>query len=123
MARKAYPFHASLKNILKTVDAPLVGMRLIRKLMFMLDTSQSEVELLLGMAAQIDPVSFEDICDIIDHVSKDRVKRLIQSCLKNSLIDRVDHGSKAGDFYALRPSITRAIVFVDRVSLNPKNKE
>jgi hypothetical protein len=87
MANKTrYPYHDSLKPVLKTVDAPLVALRLIRHVSFSLSVSMSETEILLHAASHTDPVSDESIYSLMSRLSTDRITRLVRQMVDANLL-------------------------------------
>lgn len=109
-----YPLHTSLKNSLRTVDAPLLALRLVRRLETVLNIGSSEVELLLVLAPKVNPVDIEDLYRNLHHLSKPRVKKLVSTLLDLGLICKTPASKDVPYLYSITRTTRIAIECIDK---------
>jgi hypothetical protein len=93
MYNRLYPYHNDLRGDLRTIDAPWLGVRLMRAIMDEFEVTQTEAEVLMVVASYRNTVSFENISDKLPHLSKDSLKRALLSLGEGHIYSQavIDH--------------------------------
>jgi hypothetical protein len=79
MNKTQYPLHPSLKNALRTMDAPLLAARLIRRLAKTLKISTDHVEVLFALAPEVnkDPMTVKAVKVQVNHLTTKQVQAIL----------------------------------------------
>ena len=82
-----YPYNDSLKSLFPDSFTPLVALDYLRELMYVTGKSMTEVEILLMIAIQEEPVSFKLVADNIYHVSDYHVARVLRTLKRDGYLE------------------------------------
>ena len=88
MKIRRYPLSDTFRKSLKTADAPLKVLQLMRDLKNQLRLRESEAEIIFLIATFKERVSQEDICTHMHHLTARHVKRLLNSLTERGLLKR-----------------------------------
>lgn len=96
-----YPYNDSLKDIFPKSFTPLVSLDYIRELMYVTSKTMTEIETLLMIVIQEEPVSFGDVADNIYHVSDEHVARVLRNLKRSGYLDVSPCGNYTASIKAL----------------------
>jgi sugar diacid utilization regulator len=111
---RVYPLHRSFRNDLKSVDSPLIALKLISQVSFNLDVSYDETAIVIYLASRTQPASLEEISKAIEHVGKLRVKELLAKLITNRIVIKHDSEQSSKTRFELESKILPLLAAVDK---------
>jgi len=94
-----YPFAESMRELLPSAFSPLIALDLIRRLMDELHLGMTEVEIILLIASEEEPMNLDRIEDQIYHTSVDHIHKLLRNLVKKGHIYRYNNDDDSVIYY------------------------
>jgi hypothetical protein len=86
---KHYPFDRTMRDLLPDAYSPFFALRFARDVAENYNLSMTEVEIIMFLISEQDCVSFDEIVNVIDHVSDEHVSKLLRELYKKDHVYKI----------------------------------
>jgi hypothetical protein len=88
-----YPFDRTMRDLLPDAYSPFFALRFSRDIAESHNLSLTEVEIIMFLISERECVSFDEIVNVIDHVSEEHVSKLLRELHKKDHVYKIQDDS------------------------------